>query len=172
MRFDSGDPTSQATGTVTGILLCLVATSCYGLAGFLARRWIADKGGLAPEMVACGSQCGASLFLLPFFIGHLSVGAPTHWEETSAWVSVIAVGLFCTAWAYIVYFRLLADIGPLRSFSVTFLIPPFAVLWGYLVLGETINRGFTAGAVIIGLSVWMLVSSPAKSAKPGISASR
>jgi drug/metabolite transporter (DMT)-like permease len=47
------------------------------------------------------------------------------------------LGVVCTAAGYILYFRLIADIGPLRSLSVTFLIPPFAALWGYLCLGET-----------------------------------
>jgi hypothetical protein len=50
------------------------------------------------------------------------------------------LGVVCTAAGYILYFRLIADIGPLRSLSVTFLIPPFAALWGYLCLGETWRR--------------------------------
>jgi len=74
---------------------------------------------------------------------------------------VLAVGLICTAWAYILYFRLIADIGPLRSMTVTFLIPPFGILWGYLLLNETLSEGFFAGGILICVAVW-LVLSPGK----------
>lgn len=153
---------ADVTGNiVTGVIACLIATACYGLAGFLTRRWISERGGLEPKMVAFGSQIGATLFLLPFFAWSVNHGPAINWLQGHVWASVIAVGLICTALAYILYFRLIADIGPLRSLTVTFLIPPFAVLWGYLVLGETLSEGFGTGALIICLAVWMIVS-PAK----------
>lgn len=154
---------SQSTGeTLAGVIACLVATGCYGIAGFLTRRWISNKGGLDPKIVAFGSQIGATLFLLPFFIWSTTIGPSINWLQGNVWASVVAVGLICTAFAYILYFRLIADIGPLRSLTVTFLIPPFAVLWGYLALGETINEGFIIGAIIVCVSVWLVVS-PEKS---------
>ena len=67
------------------------------------------------------------------------------------------LGVVCTAAGYILYFRLIADIGPLRSLSVTFLIPPFAALWGYLCLRETIQKGLILGALLIGLALWLIV---------------
>ncbi|MBS0907589.1 EamA family transporter [Pantoea dispersa] len=150
---------SQSTGeTLAGVIACLVATGCYGVAGFLTRRWISNKGGLDPKIVAFGSQIGATLFLLPFFIWSTTTGPSINWLQGNVWASVVAVGLICTAFAYILYFRLIADIGPLRSLTVTFLIPPFAVLWGYLALGETINEGFIIGAFIVCVSVWLVVS--------------
>ncbi|MFH6571332.1 DMT family transporter [Aeromonas caviae] len=129
-----------------GVLACLIATACYGCAGFLTRRWVTERGGLDAKLVAFGSQIGAVLFLLPFF-GY-----------------TLAVGFLCTAFAYLLYFRLIADIGPLRSLTVTFLIPPFGILWGYLVLGETLTGGFVFGGAVVCLAVW-LVTSPAKAVK-------
>lgn len=153
-----GEVTLSAS-LVAGILACLLATSCYGLAGFLTRRWILARGGLDPMLVALGSQLGAALFLLPFF-GATQVLAPAvDWWQWQAWVSLLAVGLLCTALAYILYFRLIADIGPLRSLTVTFLIPPFGVLWGYLVLGETISPGYLLGAAVVGVAVWLVVGA-------------
>lgn len=143
---------------IIGVIACLIATSCYGVSSFLTRSWITDKGGLDPKIVAFGSQMGASIFLLPFFIWSTSVGPAVNWLQQEPGISVIAVGVICTALAYILYFRLIADIGPLRSLTVTFLIPPFGVLWGYLVLNETINNGFIIGAITIGIAVWMVVS--------------
>ncbi|MND10807.1 putative DMT superfamily transporter inner membrane protein [compost metagenome] len=150
---------SQSTNeTLAGVIACLVATGCYGIAGFLTRRWISNNGGLDPKVVAFGSQIGATLFLLPFFIWSSTTGPSINWLQGNVWASVVAVGFICTAFAYILYFRLIADIGPLRSLTVTFLIPPFAVLWGYLALGETINEGFIIGAIIVCVSVWLVVS--------------
>lgn len=127
---------SQSTNeTLAGVIACLVATGCYGIAGFLTRRWISNNGGLDPKVVAFGSQIGATLFLLPFFIWSSTTGPSINWLQGNVWASVVAVGLICTAFAYILYFRLIADIGPLRSLTVTFLIPPSRCcgdiwLWG------------------------------------------
>ncbi|MFQ2729548.1 DMT family transporter [Aeromonas caviae] len=148
-----------------GVLACLIATACYGCAGFLTRRWVTERGGLDAKLVAFGSQIGAVLFLLPFFGYTLATGHAVDWAQPGVWASVLAVGFFCTAFAYLLYFRLIADIGPLRSLTVTFLIPPFGILWGYLVLGETLTGGFVFGGAVVCLAVW-LVTSPARAVKP------
>ncbi|WP_439838817.1 DMT family transporter [Aeromonas caviae] len=148
-----------------GVLACLIATACYGCAGFLTRRWVTERGGLDAKLVAFGSQIGAVLFLLPFFGYTLATGPAVDWAQPWVWASVLAVGFLCTAFAYLLYFRLIADIGPLRSLTVTFLIPPFGILWGYLVLGETLTGGFVFGGAVVCLAVW-LVTSPARAVKP------
>ncbi|MFM5026461.1 DMT family transporter [Aeromonas sp. R5-1] len=147
-----------------GVLACLIATACYGCAGFLTRRWVTERGGLDAKLVAFGSQIGAVLFLLPFFGYTLATGPAVDWAQPWVWASVLAVGFLCTAFAYLLYFRLIADIGPLRSLTVTFLIPPFGILWGYLVLGETLTGGFVFGGAVVCLAVW-LVTSPARAVK-------
>ena len=147
-----------------GVLACLIATACYGCAGFLTRRWVTERGGLDAKLVAFGSQIGAVLFLLPFFGYTLATGPAVDWAQPGVWASVLAVGFLCTAFAYLLYFRLIADIGPLRSLTVTFLIPPFGILWGYLVLGETLTGGFVLGGAVVCLAVW-LVTSPARAVK-------
>jgi len=149
---------NSASGMIYGIVACLVATGCYGVAGFLTRLWISDRGGLDPKMVAFGSQIGATVFLLPFFVWSMGTETAINWVQIDVWVSILALGVICTALAYILYFRLIADIGPLRSLTVTFLIPPFSVLWGYLALGEIITKGFIIGALIVCIAVWMIVS--------------
>lgn len=147
-----------------GVLACLIATACYGCAGFLTRRWVTERGGLDAKLVAFGSQIGAVLFLLPFFGYILATGPAVDWAQPGVWASVLAVGFLCTAFAYLLYFRLIADISPLRSLTVTFLIPPFGILWGYLVLGETLTGGFVFGGAVVCLAVW-LVTSPARAVK-------
>jgi drug/metabolite transporter (DMT)-like permease len=144
---------------VLGIVACLVATTCYGFAGFLAKRWIGARGGLDATKVAFGSQLGASLFLLPFFAFSAPQTPAANWQIPEVWGCILAVGFICTALAYILYFRLLADIGPLRTLTVTFFIPPFGIFWGWLVLGEQINQGFIGASVLIVFSIWLVNSN-------------
>ncbi|PLK63146.1 EamA family transporter, partial [Klebsiella quasipneumoniae] len=163
-------PTSSLSAALLlpGIGACLIATACYGLAGFLTRRWIQQRGGLEAERVALGSLVGATLFLLPFFLWSGWYGPVIDWRQSLPWIAIVMLGVVCTAVGYILYFRLIADIGPLRSLSVTFLIPPFAALWGYLYLGETIQKGLILSALLIGLALWLIVvPSGRKRGEPG-----
>ncbi len=120
-------PTSglSAALLLPGIGACLTATACYGLAGFLTRRWIQQRGGLEAERVALGSQVGATLFLFPFFLWSCWHGPAVDWRQSLPWIAIVMLGVVCTAAGYILYFRLIADIGPLRSLSVTFFDPTF-----------------------------------------------
>jgi drug/metabolite transporter (DMT)-like permease len=65
------------------------------------------------------------------------------------WASAIALGVLCTGLAYILYFRLIARVGPANAMTVTFLIPAFAMLWGALVLGEAVTPAMLAGCAVI-----------------------
>lgn len=158
-------PVAMSTPVLLGALACLVATACYGLAGYLTKRWITERGGLDAKLTAFGSQVGASLVLLPFFVyvsfdsGHV----PGSDASLGVWGAMVALGLMCSALAYMLFFRLIADLGPLRSLTVTFLIPPFGVLWGALFLNEPVTLAHLAGGCFIALAVW-LVCKPAKAA--------
>lgn len=136
---------------------CMLATACYGLASFLTRRWISATGGLDSKLVAFGSQLGAVALLLPFFSYGALTQPPATWGNNTLWLTLAALGLVCTALAYILYFRLIADIGPVKSLTVTFLIPPFGVLWGALFLHEDITLAHLTGGALIGLAVWLVL---------------
>jgi drug/metabolite transporter (DMT)-like permease len=144
-----------------GVAACLVATTCYGFASFLTKRWISDKGGLDSKLVAFGSQLGATLVLLPFFGYSAASGTVADWGNSQVWLAVAGLGLLCTSLAYILYFKLIASIGPVRSLTVTFLIPPFGVLWGVLFLHEQLSMAHAYGGALIGIAVW-LVLKPAR----------
>ena len=64
-------------------------------------------------------------------------------------IAVIALGVLCSGVAYLLYFRLIADIGATPALSVTFLIPAFGVLWGHLFLGEAVGRHALPGATLV-----------------------
>jgi drug/metabolite transporter (DMT)-like permease len=129
--------------TLLAMGACLLATLCYGLAASFTKRHLA---GIHPMATAAGSQIGASLVLV----------LPTLWfwplqpVSGTAWWAVIALGLLCTAVAYVLFFRIIEAAGPAKALTVTFLVPVFALLYGVLFLSETIT-GWTliCGAVIL-----------------------
>nr|WP_209311761.1 DMT family transporter [Pseudomonas brassicacearum] len=144
-----------------GALACLLATTCYGFAGFLTRRWLDQQGGLDSRLSALGSMFGATVFLLPLFGYSVISQPPASWGGWSVWLSLLGLGLVCTALAYILYFRLLSSIGPVKSMTVTFLIPPFGVLWGALLLDEPLGMAHLYGGVLIAAALWLVL-------KPGV----
>lgn len=140
-----------------GALACLLATTCYGFAGFLARRWLDQQGGLDSRLSALGSMLGATLFLLPWFGWNAISHPPASWGGWSVWLSLLGLGLLCTAFAYILYFRLLTSIGPVKSMTVTFMIPPFGVLWGALLLDEPLSMAHLYGGMLIAGALWLVL---------------
>lgn len=157
-------PVAFSPGVLLGALACLAATACYGLAGFLTRRWITERGGLDARLVAAGSMVGATLFLLPFSVAALLHDNTLPAATPQVWMAMVALGIVCTALAYILYFRLIADIGPVRALTVTFLIPPFGIVWGALFLGEALSWAHAAGGALIGVAVWLVLRPAAASA--------
>ena len=124
------------------IAAALGACAGYGLTGVLVRRW---GQGVPARGVAAGQQLAAAAVLAP-----LLLLAPLP-APPSALVAgnVLAVALLASAIAFLIYFRLIADVGATRALTVTFLIPAFGVLWGWLFLGEAMPGGMLAGGVSI-----------------------
>ncbi|PRA55702.1 MULTISPECIES: DMT family transporter [Pseudomonas] len=149
-----------------GALACLLATTCYGFAGFLARRWLDQQGGLDSRLSALGSMLGATLLLLPLFTYSAIIQPPASWGGWQVWLSLLGLGLGCTAFAYILYFRLLSAIGPVKSMTVTFMIPPFGVLWGALFLGEPLSLAHLYGGVLIGAALWLVLRPARRAIRP------
>ena len=134
-------------------LACVGAALCYGIAGAYSKK---KSAGIAPPLMATGSQLGAALVLLPF----LSL-SPVRGEITPLVMLVAAMlALLCSAVAYFIYFRLIADIGPTKALTVTFLIPLFALVWGALFLQEAINVNTMIGCALVVLATWLVVFQP------------
>ena len=124
------------------VAACLGATTCYALAASYARRYLMD---IPPLATATGSQLGAALFL--------AVPTALTWPEQMpglrAWAAVGAIAVLCTGIAYILYFRLIVNVGPSRALAVTFLAPVFAVFYGVVFLSETVTLWMLGCALVI-----------------------
>jgi drug/metabolite transporter (DMT)-like permease len=123
-------------------LACLGAALCYGVASVYAKRRMAD---VPSSAVALYSQLAAAALLAPTLLFAPSPGSLTPLVVGN----VLALALASTALAYMLYFRLIATIGPARALTVTFLIPVFGVLWGLLFLGEPVTANTVLGCVLI-----------------------
>src|SRR5205085_8486120 len=66
-----------------------------------------------------------------------------------AWLALLGLAFISTTVAFIFYYRLIADIGPVKASTVTLLVPVFGMIWGVLFLGEPLTAGRVAGCAII-----------------------
>lgn len=130
-------------GSGFAILACLAATLSYGLAAASTKKFLS---GCSPLAVATGSQLGATLLLaVPAALLLPATAAPSG----RGWLSIVLLALLCTGVAYILYFRLIRNIGPAQAISVTFLIPVFALLWGWFFLDETVDVAMALSCVVV-----------------------
>ena len=131
---------------------CLVASLLYALAGIHARRFQAL--GVGPLQLATAQFVAGAVMLAPvaLLLGQPWNGLPT---SVSAWGAVMALALVCSAFAYIIFFRLIERAGATNSLLVTLLVPPVAIAVGALVFGERLGANQLAGLLLIaaGLAV-------------------
>ena len=129
-------------GSGRAVLACIAATLLYGWSASLTKRCLS---GVAPLAVAAGSQLSAALALaVP-----AAAWWPPQWPSAGAWLAVALLAVLCTGVAYVMYFRLIAHVGPANAIAVTFLVPAFAVLWGALLLGERVGAPMLLGCAVI-----------------------
>jgi len=140
--------------TLVASLACLAAAFCYGVASVYAKRNMRDVPSAA---MALYSQLTAAIVLAPALTFVPLPSSPTPLVVGN----VVALALGSTALAYLLYFRLIATIGPARALTVTFLIPLFGVLWGYLFLGEPLALNTLAGCALILGGTWIAARAPA-----------
>jgi drug/metabolite transporter (DMT)-like permease len=66
-----------------------------------------------------------------------------------AWLAMLGLALVSTTVAFIFYYRLIADVGPVKAITVTLLVPVFGMVWGVIFLGEPLTPGRLAGCAVI-----------------------
>lgn len=135
-------PGSGDTFSHVAVGAAVIAAFCYSLIATYIKRWASD---VPSRGMAVGSQLAAGTLLIPFIPLWPPAGAATP----AVVGSILALGLVCSALAYILYFRLIADIGATGALTVTYLIPVFGVLWGVLFLGEPLSLQMLAGGALV-----------------------
>lgn len=131
-------------------LACLVGAFCYAVAGVYARRF--KRLGVSPLSVTTGQLTMSALVLLPvMLLFDQPWNAPL--PPLSAWASILSLALVCTAFAYVLYFRLIETAGASNALLVPILVPPTAILLGGLFLGESLHARDFGGLLLIALGL-------------------
>lgn len=131
-------------------LACIAASLCYALAAVWARRF--RRMGVSPMSVTTGQLTAGALMMLP-----LALIVDQPWTQPmpplTAWGAIVALALMCTAFGYVLYFRLIETAGATNALLVTLLVPPFAILFGSLFLSEVLAPQDFIGLALIALGL-------------------
>jgi len=120
------------------VLAVMGAALCYAISANFTKRYLSH---IKPLAQASGSQVAATVLLAPVSVFFLPQAVPSPLAITS----VVLLGTVCTGIAYIIFFRLIAALGPANAMSVTYLIPVFGVFWGAVFLNEVVTASMLLG---------------------------
>ena len=148
-----GIPTASVGDTsAVGVLLVILAVSCYGvaanIAGPLQRRYGSPAVLLRVLVVA-------SLATAPWGLVGLA-GSGFAWSAVAA---NLAVGVGGTGIAYVAAASLIGRVGPVRMSAVTYVVPVVAAVLGVTVLGETLGALQVSGALVLVGGAWLTTRS-------------
>jgi len=130
------------TAALLGGLLVVVASLGYALGAFYLRSRF---GGTKPIGTVTVTMAASALMTLPFALATLPSGVP----DLETFGSLGALGVFGTGISFVLFYTLIADIGPSKTSLVAYVAPGFAVLYGVTLLGEDFTVATLAGLVLI-----------------------
>ncbi|MCY3831489.1 MAG: DMT family transporter [Chloroflexi bacterium] len=144
-----GSPLALDADVIAATVALLAATLSYALGGVYAKRSFAGLNNLS---LSSGQLLSAAIILAPVS----AVDLPLHDVSTTAILATLALVVLCTAVAYQLYYYLIISAGPIQALTVTLLVPVFGVVWGALLLGESISAGMLLGLAIVLVSVGLV----------------
>jgi drug/metabolite transporter (DMT)-like permease len=153
------DPLRLNGVVLLAVAAMLLASLSYALGATYAKR---SFSGIPPLGMAIGQLSGAGALLLPLAV----VSVPEEAPSTVVALSMLGLAFLSTAVAYLIYFRLIENVGPTSTLTVTLLVPVFGLLFGVLLLGEPIGFGTLAGLGIILTSVVLITGIAPRKNKP------
>ena len=153
------DPLPLNGAVLLAVAAMLLASLSYALGATYAKR---SFSGIPPLGMAIGQLGGAVVLLLPLAV----VSVPERAPSTVVTLSMLGLAFLSTAVAYLIYFRLIEDVGPTSTLTVTLLVPVFGLLFGVLLLDEPFGFGTLAGLGIILTSVVLITGIAPRKSKP------
>jgi len=142
-------------GDVAAIVEMTLVVLGYALGPLIVSRRLADLASLDVVAVSIGL---CALAYAPVGIAQL----PRAMPSPAVIGSVAMLGVACTAVAFLLFFRLIAEVGPVRATVITYVNPAIALLAGVTLLGEPFTPGTAVGFVLIIAGSW-LATGPSRS---------
>lgn len=143
------DPIAVDWAVILSVGAMLVASLGYALGSVYAKRTFM---GSSPLAIATGQLTAASLLMMPL----AAASVPDERPSTIVVLSVLGLALPSTALAYMLYFRLISNVGPTSTSTVTLLVPLFGLVFGVVLLDEPVGLGTIAGLILILSSVTLI----------------
>jgi len=148
LGFDVGGDEQKLLGAA----MVLLAAFGYAIGALLVKR---PTIAALPRLGVVSFMCLTStIVLLPFSASHL----PSKLPSMQVIISLLVLGLICTAIAYLVYFALIAEVGASRATVITYINPAVSVFLGVILLGEPLNASIIIGFLLILLGSWLSTS--------------
>ncbi|WP_144630991.1 DMT family transporter [Bordetella genomosp. 13] len=142
------------------MLACLLAAASYAGAGVYIKRYASH---VHPLGAAGCAQLLAAAMLSPLWLLAPVRGA----LDGGVVLNLLGLGLLGSALGFVLYFRLLSDVGPARAMMVAFLTPLFGIAWGILFLDEVLTSAIVIGGGMIVMAVALILKAPAPALGPG-----
>jgi len=133
---------AQPEGKILGAIAVVGMAVCYAAGGLLIRRYLSTA---SPQIVALGTSAVAAIAVLPAGVAR----APGSLPDAKTIGSVVFLGIVGTAFAYLLFFTIIAGAGASYASFVTYLVPPVALAYGAIFLDESVGGAAIAGLVLI-----------------------
>jgi drug/metabolite transporter (DMT)-like permease len=138
-------PWHDALGSVGRQLACLAAAASYAVGFVYVRKYLSPRK--LPSLALAASQLIAAAVLQAVATPFLPWHAP-HLNDRVV-TSIVLLGLLGTGLAYVIYFRLINDVGATTASAVNYVVPVTAVLIGAILLSETVTWNLVVGGLIV-----------------------
>jgi drug/metabolite transporter (DMT)-like permease len=130
------------TARIGAILAMAGVAIGYAVGPLILARYLSDLPILG--VVAVSSALAATVYL-PVGLAQW----PAQTPSPEAWLSVAGLGVICTGVAFLIFFALIAEVGPARATVITYINPAVAVTLGVVVLNEAFTASIAAGFALI-----------------------
>ena len=128
--------------------MMIAAALCYAISWMLVKHKMA---GAAPEAIAGGTLVVAAIVTAPLLVASPPSGRP----GLDSVASLLALGAGGTGIAFVLYYTLIAEVGPARASMVGYVAPGFSIVYGVVLLGESLTLAAVAGLVLILAGSWL-----------------
>ena len=123
----------------------------YALGPAILSRWMPDLPGVG---VVAVSLAGAALIYIPVVL--LTQSWPTAWPSAEVTVAIIVLAVVCSALAFLLLLGLIAEIGPVKATTITYVNPAVAIIAGVVVLGERVTVWTIVGFALVLTGSWLV----------------
>jgi drug/metabolite transporter (DMT)-like permease len=141
---------SGSGGQLTGGLMILLASLGYAIGAMLIKHKLP---GAPPVGVAGGNMAVAALVTLPLCLASL----PDHAPSFKAAGALVLLGTAGTGIAFLWFYTLIAEVGPVRASVIAYIAPGFSVIYGVVLLGEPFSVAAIGGLALILAGSWLAV---------------